>query len=211
MFADVDEYLYPARLVSRSPSAHDDAVLQATSRTMLQRFLQSEVMEEELRYKLKASRKQAHLKRPTGCRRVGQVSVACLVFGPSGHRRPPRAGMSAGYTCRLRHSERHKVFVLADALVPPMLSVVHNFESLKEAYCTVNSKLNSSVFFHYKYPAWDDFKSKFYRRAGKEDGNGSPCCCPCKFGWHCGPSSCCLSLLPASCEALVSGPFLICM
>jgi len=62
---------------------------------MLQRLLQSETMEEELRYKLKASRRvPARLEADPGCRRVGQVSVACLVFGPSGHRAPPGGDVS---------------------------------------------------------------------------------------------------------------------
>jgi len=168
MFADVDEYLYPAKLVNHSSNARDDEVLRASSRTLLRRFLQSEVKDEELRYQLKAASQPADSTHQSGCTRVGQVSVPCLVFGPSGHRLPPQAGMSAGYTCRLRHSKRHKVFVLADALVPPMVSVVHDFESLKKGFCTQRLCLDTSAFFHYKFLAWDDFKDKFHRRAGKE-------------------------------------------
>lgn len=93
---------------------------------------------------------------------VGQVSIGCYEFSPSGHRYHPRNGVIQGYTCRRRAEERHKSLVRLDAVDRSLVNSVHHFrlrdgyEWKKASWARVN---------HYKYQAWDEFKVKFRRRA----------------------------------------------
>lgn len=94
---------------------------------------------------------------------VGQISIKCKNFGPSGLKRHPERGVTQGYTCREKNRQRHKSIVLLDALHPSLLNVIHHFE-LKEGYTTKYLDPSTAVINHYKYQAWSEFKSKFRRR-----------------------------------------------
>jgi len=92
---------------------------------------------------------------------VGQVTLGCRDFGPSGRTRHPEEGVTQGYTCRRRAEERHKSLVRLDAVAPSLMNSVHHFEVRagfrweRSGHARVN---------HYKYQAWDEFKVKFRRR-----------------------------------------------
>ncbi|CAJ1973137.1 unnamed protein product [Sphenostylis stenocarpa] len=97
--------------------------------------------------------------------RVGQVSMRCLEFGPSGQRRHPEEGVTQGYTCRMRGDQRHKSMVLVDAVDPSLRNVIHHFEvNEKEGFMSKQVSVEEGLVNHYKYQAWDEFKNKFRRR-----------------------------------------------
>nr|CAD1830635.1 unnamed protein product [Ananas comosus var. bracteatus] len=93
---------------------------------------------------------------------VGQLSIDCHVFGPSGQTAHPKGGVTQGYTCRQLAEERHKSFIRLDAVDRSLVNSVHHF-GLKEGFRT--AKARSVRVNHYKYQAWDEFKLKFRRRA----------------------------------------------
>ncbi|CAL9189312.1 unnamed protein product [Musa hybrid cultivar] len=94
---------------------------------------------------------------------VGQVSIRCLEFGPSGHRAHPRLGVTQGYTCRRRKEQRHKSVVRLDAIAHSLVNSVHHFR-LREGFRTRWAAAGQARVNHYKYQAWDEFKAKFRRR-----------------------------------------------
>ncbi|QCE16762.1 glycosyltransferase family 92 protein At1g27200 [Vigna unguiculata] len=97
--------------------------------------------------------------------KVGQVSMKCLEFGPSGRGRHPEEGVTQGYTCRMRTEQRHKSMVLVDAVDPSLRNVIHHFEvNEKEGFVSKPVSLEQGLVNHYKYQAWDEFKNKFRRR-----------------------------------------------
>ncbi|OIW14785.1 hypothetical protein TanjilG_05406 [Lupinus angustifolius] len=97
--------------------------------------------------------------------RIGQVSMQCNEFGPSGQRKNPTEGVTQGYTCRRRVEQRHKSIVLVDAVDPSLRNVIHHFEvNEKEGYRSKQLSMEKGVVNHYKYQAWDEFKNKFRRR-----------------------------------------------
>lgn len=97
--------------------------------------------------------------------RIGQVSIRCYEFGPSGQRQHPVEGVTQGYTCRRRVEQRHKSIVLVDAVDPSLGNVIHHFEvNEKEGFRSKQMSMEGGVVNHYKYQAWDEFKSKFRRR-----------------------------------------------
>ena len=103
--------------------------------------------------------------RGQGRSKVGQVSVNCLEFGPSGRKQHPVEGVTQGYTCRRRVEQRHKSVVLVDAVDPSLWNVIHHFKvNEMEGFVSVQIGLEEGVVNHYKYQAWDEFKSKFRRR-----------------------------------------------
>ncbi|XP_057436772.1 glycosyltransferase family 92 protein RCOM_0530710 [Lotus japonicus] len=95
--------------------------------------------------------------------RVGQVSMRCLEFGPSGQRLHPAEGVTRGYTCRRKVERRHKSIVLVEAVDRGLRNVVHHFE-VKEGLKWKQVRVEEMLVNHYKYQAWDEFKSKFRRR-----------------------------------------------
>ncbi|CAL0326958.1 unnamed protein product [Lupinus luteus] len=96
---------------------------------------------------------------------IGQVSIQCNEFGPSGQRKNPVEGVTQGYTCRRRVEQRHKSIVLVDAVDPGLRNVIHHFEvNEKEGYRSKQLSMEKGVVNHYKYQAWDEFKNKFRRR-----------------------------------------------
>ncbi|XP_074581451.1 glycosyltransferase family 92 protein At1g27200-like [Curcuma longa] len=94
---------------------------------------------------------------------VGQVSIRCLEFGPSGHRRHPAGGVTQGYTCRRQIEERHKSFVRLDTINHSLINSIHHF-GLKDDRETKFLTLTEARVNHYKYQAWNEFKIKFRRR-----------------------------------------------
>ncbi|XP_026657970.2 LOW QUALITY PROTEIN: glycosyltransferase family 92 protein RCOM_0530710-like [Phoenix dactylifera] len=96
-------------------------------------------------------------------RNVGQVSMRCFDFGPSGLRAHPRDGVTQGYTCRRRKLERHKSLVRLDAVDDSLVNSVHHFE-LKTGFGTRRTGVSAARVYHYKYQAWEEFKVKFRRR-----------------------------------------------
>ncbi|XP_072990219.1 glycosyltransferase family 92 protein Os08g0121900-like [Typha latifolia] len=94
---------------------------------------------------------------------VGELRTACHSFGPSGRKKLPSEGVTAGYTCRMNAPERHKSIVRPEALNPSLINVVHHFH-LKDGVRYVNMAQGVMVINHYKYQVWEVFKDKFYRR-----------------------------------------------
>ncbi|CAL9125720.1 unnamed protein product [Musa textilis] len=94
---------------------------------------------------------------------VGQISIRCLEFGPSGHRAHPLGGVTQGYTCRRRNEERHKSLLRLDAVAFSLVNSVHHFE-LQEGFQTKQVEVGEARLNHYKYQAWKEFKAKFRRR-----------------------------------------------
>ncbi|XP_020115094.1 LOW QUALITY PROTEIN: glycosyltransferase family 92 protein Os08g0121900-like [Ananas comosus] len=87
---------------------------------------------------------------------IGQVSMGCYEFGPSGLSAHPKPGVTQGYTCRRRAAERHK------SVDRSLANSVHHF-SLRKGFRT--RRVGTVRVNHYKYQAWDEFKVKFRRRA----------------------------------------------
>ena len=93
---------------------------------------------------------------------IGQVSMWCADFGPSGQNAHPKEGVTQGYTCRRQIMERRKSLVRLGAVDRSLTNSVHYF-LLQPGF---RSKWNTRVRVnHYKYQAWDEFKVKFRRRA----------------------------------------------
>ncbi|EPS72862.1 hypothetical protein M569_01892, partial [Genlisea aurea] len=134
VFMDVDEFLY-----SRSWRSHSKP-----SRSLLRRLIAS------------------HPKSPQS--KLGQITVPCFEFGPSGRKTHPVTGVTQGYNCRRRSENRHKSLVSLEAVDRSLLNRVHHFD-LKPGRVTVKANPEKMVINHYKYQAWPEFKSKFRRRA----------------------------------------------
>jgi hypothetical protein len=92
---------------------------------------------------------------------VGQVTLGCKDFGPSGRTKHPKEGVTQGYMCRRRAEERHKSLVKLDSVAPSLMNSVHHFKLRPEFKWerSRDARVN-----HYKYQAWDEFKVKFRRR-----------------------------------------------
>ncbi|KAK7250476.1 hypothetical protein RIF29_32944 [Crotalaria pallida] len=94
---------------------------------------------------------------------VAEIRTACHSFGPSGLNSPPKRGVTIGYNCRLRLSERHKSFVRPNLLDKSLMNLVHHFE-LREGFGFEDMDERDVVINHYKYQVWEIFKAKFFRR-----------------------------------------------
>ncbi|KAF0902181.1 hypothetical protein E2562_014429 [Oryza meyeriana var. granulata] len=90
---------------------------------------------------------------------VGQVSLGCVDFGPSGRTTHPPEGVTQGYTCRRREVERHKSVVRLDAVDRSLVNSVHHFAVRGDGEWSRRARVN-----HYKYQAWEEFSLKFRRR-----------------------------------------------
>ncbi|KAE9603496.1 hypothetical protein Lal_00001923 [Lupinus albus] len=96
---------------------------------------------------------------------IGQLSIRSKEFGPSGQKKNPVEGVTQGYTCRKMLDQRHKSIVLVDGVDPGLRNVIHHFEvNEKEGFRSEQISMEELVVNHYKYQAWDEFKSKFRRR-----------------------------------------------
>lgn len=94
---------------------------------------------------------------------VGEIRTKCRSFGPSGQTARPTRGVTVGYTCRLKSTERHKSIIKPRAVESTLANVVHHFK-LRKGFVSKNVAESRVVINHYKYQAWDAFKSKFSRR-----------------------------------------------
>ncbi|CAN0924262.1 Glycosyltransferase family 92 protein RCOM_0530710 [Linum grandiflorum] len=96
---------------------------------------------------------------------VGQVSIRCNEFGPSGRETNPEEGVMQGYDCRSRVDNRHKSIVLLEAIDDSLQNAVHHFRLRGGGeYWWKEVNLATAVVNHYKYQAWSEFKLKFRRR-----------------------------------------------
>ncbi|CAN1818623.1 Glycosyltransferase family 92 protein At1g27200 [Linum perenne] len=96
---------------------------------------------------------------------VGQVSIRCNEFGPSGRESNPEEGVMVGYDCRMRMENRHKSIVLLEAIDDSLQNAVHHFRLRDSGEYKWNQvSLGSAVVNHYKYQAWSEFRVKFRRR-----------------------------------------------
>lgn len=96
---------------------------------------------------------------------IGQVSIKCHDFGPSGQKKHPTEGVIQGYNCRRRVEQRHKSVVLLDAVDHSLLNVIHHFELNRSYnYSWKDLPLDVAAVNHYKYQAWPEFMTKFRRR-----------------------------------------------
>jgi len=95
---------------------------------------------------------------------VGQIQIPCYNFGPSGLLVSSKHGVTQGYTCRTKFVERHKSLVLLGSTVESLQNVIHHF-SLKPGFRTNTATTRMAVINHYKFQVWDEFKTKFQRRA----------------------------------------------
>lgn len=95
---------------------------------------------------------------------VGQLATYCRNFGPSGLEVSPPEGVTQGYTCRLRKQRRHKSIVMLSAIGDSLGNQVHHF-SLKPPHVKVIIRPWMAIINHYKFQVWDEFKTKFHRRA----------------------------------------------
>ncbi|XP_061372798.1 glycosyltransferase family 92 protein RCOM_0530710 [Gastrolobium bilobum] len=111
------------------------------------------------------TQQESQLQRGKESTRIGQVSIRCLEFGPSGQRQHPVEGVTQGYTCRRRVEQRHKSIVLVDGVDPSLWNVIHHFKvNEKEGFRSKQLNMEEGLVNHYKYQAWDEFKGKFRRR-----------------------------------------------
>ncbi|KAM0881532.1 hypothetical protein ACQ4PT_032906 [Festuca glaucescens] len=93
---------------------------------------------------------------------VGQVSLWCADFGPSGQTTHPKEGVTQGYTCRRKTMERRKSFVRLTAVDESLVNSIHTFTLKPGFQAGWNTRVRVN---HYKYQAWEEFKVKFHRRA----------------------------------------------
>ncbi|CAI5993679.1 unnamed protein product [Closterium sp. NIES-64] len=156
MFFDVDEFVFPARMVKEIESRSLFAAGSQYS-VLLNKFVRGMV-------KGHAAAKKA-AGRNESCQQLGQIALPGLLFGPSGHQEHPEKGVVSGYTCRLKLPDRHKSIIPTEAIAPPLHNVIHHFTILEHQYCTAHVGNKRAALFHYKYQAWSEFKTKFRRRA----------------------------------------------
>ncbi|KAK2988232.1 hypothetical protein RJ640_020714 [Escallonia rubra] len=140
MFMDVDEFVY-------SPSWSNS----------------SEPLKSMIPSLLPKSKTSVSSSSTEGRPPVGQISIECLEFGPSGQKSHPAEGVTQGYNCRSRAENRHKSIVRLDAVDHSLLNAIHHFR-LKNGYRAKKMRINDAVVNHYKYQAWTEFKAKFKRR-----------------------------------------------
>ncbi|KAL8514333.1 hypothetical protein ACS0TY_013448 [Phlomoides rotata] len=95
--------------------------------------------------------------------KLGQISINCHEFGPSGQQVHPAMGVIQGYNCRRKLENRHKSIVLLKSVDDCLVNVIHHFH-LKKGYRTRKPSTSTLVVNHYKYQAWPEFKAKFRRR-----------------------------------------------
>ena len=160
LFVDIDEYLFPNERLLRNSEplapaevpagiiAPETSLAEGQSSSILATLIEEAVTGRDPEVKGK----------------VGQVSTFCHNFGPSGLTVSPPQGVTQGYTCRLKKTERHKSIVLLSAVDNSLANVIHHF-SLKPGYDMKLLRLNVAVINHYKFQVWDEFKTKFHRRA----------------------------------------------
>jgi Glycosyltransferase family 92 len=74
----------------------------------------------------------ASMVQPIG-NKIGQISMNCHEFGPSGLKTHLKNGVTRGYTCRRKSMERHKSIVRLKAVDQILINSVHHFK-LKDGF-----------------------------------------------------------------------------
>ncbi|KAG0579894.1 hypothetical protein KC19_4G132300 [Ceratodon purpureus] len=136
LFTDVDEYFFPS-----------ERFLSENKTSILASFIEEVV----------TSKAKEDVK-------VGQIATYCNNYGPSGLRVSPSKGVTQGYTCRIKRHRRHKSIVKLSAIEESLGNQVHHF-SLKPPYVNEKIRPGVAIINHYKFQVWDEFKTKFHRRA----------------------------------------------
>jgi hypothetical protein len=156
LFTDIDEYFFPNERFLGDEFAADVLVGMNAPETSIGRSSSSILggfIEEAVT-----------VRDPEVIGEVGQIATFCHNFGPSGLKMSPREGVTQGYTCRLKKMERHKSIVLLSSIDESLANVIHHF-SLKPGYGIKLVRPPVAVINHYKFQVWDEFKTKFRRRA----------------------------------------------
>ncbi|KAG0631172.1 hypothetical protein M758_1G233100 [Ceratodon purpureus] len=159
LFTDIDEYFFPNERFLRNESlapayvpaginAPEMSLDRVRSPSILANFIEEAIT----------------VRDPEVDGEVGQISTFCHNFGPSGLKVSPPQGVTQGYTCRLKKTERHKSIVLLSSVDNTLANVIHHF-SLKPGYGMKLVRPPVAVINHYKFQVWDEFKTKFHRRA----------------------------------------------
>ncbi|BBN18211.1 hypothetical protein MPTK1_8g00660 [Marchantia polymorpha subsp. ruderalis] len=161
LFADVDEYVFPKHWLPKfgdpaSPPKSPLAMANPFPRCAFRHLIEDTLGKVILRTKL--------LRPKAIVQTLGQVSIFCRNFGPSGLTEHPPRGVTQGYTCRDQREQRHKSLVLLSALKPSIANVIHHFELMPE-YTTMYIDPRHAVINHYKFQAWSEFETKFTKRA----------------------------------------------
>ncbi|CAI8600212.1 unnamed protein product [Vicia faba] len=159
MYVDVDEFMYSPSWVNNG-----SVRLNATDDNENESQIEDE-NENEILPSLKSMlpREDGNYYYRDG--KVGQVSIMCLEYGPSGQRQHPVQGVTQGYTCRRKVEQRHKSIVLLEAVDKSLWNVIHHFQvNQNEGFRSKQIGPEEGLVNHYKYQAWDEFKNKFRRR-----------------------------------------------
>lgn len=173
MYADVDEYAFPKQWLNLlSPAATDSHVIEGSSAHGGSLMRRSRSLPPVKRDSSTASVRpplhslivdKAQTTASGGDKDVGQISLRCRDFGPSGLTHHPVQGLTVGYTCRVVATERHKSIVLLAAIDKSLRNAIHHFD-LSPEYRIVYPLMTQAVINHYKYQAWEEFQTKFRRR-----------------------------------------------
>lgn len=158
LYIDIDEYFFPNSSFllrgnetflrkNEGGDVSSMAGYKRSSPSILARFIQEAV----------ASRKDVNVT-------VGQIAIYCHNYGPSGLQQSPPQGVTQGYTCRIKRQRRHKSIVLLSVIVESLRNQVHHF-TMKSPYVLETIRPWVAIINHYKFQAWDEFKTKFHRRA----------------------------------------------
>eukprot|EP01018_Ginkgo_biloba_P004861 Gb_33001 [translate_table: standard] len=159
MYTDVDEFAFSPswlKILKANGNGHQDNILEY-NREITSKSLKLLVMN------LSSYIQAPSLKLKQETANVGQLSLRCRNFGPSGLHEHPQSGVTQGYICRQKQEQRHKSILLLDALSSSLLNVIHHFQ-LKPGYKTLYVNSSKAVINHYKYQVWTEFKTKFRRR-----------------------------------------------
>ena len=175
LFTDIDEYLYPNQGLlnpqnaqnASGPAVNEAAAapgiaIEGIDKTQPGHLrsvpsILTKLIEEAITLPAEKGEPEENVK-------VGQIGIFCQNYGPSGLTVSPTQGVTQGYTCRVKRTERHKALVLLGSVVDTLQNVIHHF-TLKPGYRTNNVKPFMATVNHYKFQVWDEFKTKFQRRA----------------------------------------------
>lgn len=143
LFSDIDEYFFPSERFLNASSLPNASPSVSILATFIEEFVT--------------------LRAKQGVQ-VGQIGTYCRNFGPSGLRVSPPEGVTQGYTCRVQRQRRHKSIVMLNAIADSLGNQVHHF-TLKPPYAMEQIRPWVAIINHYKFQVWEEFKTKFRRRA----------------------------------------------
>lgn len=163
LFTDIDEYFFPERILSsRENQISESAPEPTVEHPLVSSLNQTRTLNSSILARFVEGIASGHHSEINGS--VGQISTLCYNFGPSNLTVSPPKGVTQGYTCRLKQTQRHKSIVLLSAIDLSLANVIHHF-TLKPGYDQKLIRPVNAVINHYKFQVWDEFKAKFRRRA----------------------------------------------